>query len=142
MWVLNFVVLYFMHNYYNVWQTPLTSVTSPVLASHFSFCTVLVFIDIMLGCSAARWRYLSKAIAIDEAHAIAVCSSRHTVVCQRPRKQKKTCGTQVLFTGTVKLPNSAFCISKTTKPISTKFIFFALHIYIYYFTYQNWRKLL
>ena len=38
----------------------------------------------------------------------------------------------VLFTGTTKLPNSAFCISKTTKPISTNF---ALHIH--YFTCQN-----
>ena len=28
--------------------------------------------------------------------------------------------TSVLFTDTAKLPNSAFCISKTTKPISTK----------------------
>ena len=79
--------------------------------------------------------------------------SRHTVVCQRPRNQKKTQGTQVcyfkthssvsaamkpkedarhtsvLFTGTVKLPNSAFCISKTTKPISTKFTYFLLYIY-------------
>ena len=34
--------------------------------------------------------------------------------------------TSVLFIGTVKLPNSAFCISKTTKPISTKFIYFCL----------------
>ena len=46
------------------------------------------------------------------------------------KKAKKTC---VLFTGTAKLPNSAFCMSKTTKPISTKYS--ALHIH--YFTYQN-----
>ena len=52
--------------------------------------------------------------------------SRHTVVCQRPRKQKKTRGTQVSFTGTVKLPNSAFYISKTTILISTKFTYFFL----------------
>ena len=32
--------------------------------------------------------------------------------------------TSVLFTGAVKLLNSAFHISKTTKPISTKFIYF------------------
>ena len=32
----------------------------------------------------------------------------------------------MLFTGTIKLPNSTFCISKTTKPISTKFIYFCL----------------
>ena len=37
--------------------------------------------------------------------------------------------TRMLFTGTVKFPNSAFCISKTTKPISTKFILFLLYIY-------------
>ena len=37
--------------------------------------------------------------------------------------------TSVLFTGTVKLLNSAFCISKSTKPISTKFIYFLPYIY-------------
>ena len=37
--------------------------------------------------------------------------------------------TSVLFTSTTKLPNSAFCISKTTKPISTKFIYFLPYIY-------------
>ena len=84
--------------------------------------------------------------------------SRHTVVCQQPRKQKdmrhtsfKTHSsvsapkktkkdmwhTSVLFTGTAKLPSSAFCISKTTTPISTKFIYF---LHIHYFTYQNCRK--
>ena len=35
----------------------------------------------------------------------------------------------VLFTGTVKLPNSAFCISITIKPISTKFIFLLPYTY-------------
>ena len=37
--------------------------------------------------------------------------------------------TSVLFTGTVKLPNSAFCISKTAKSISTKFTYFLPYIY-------------
>ena len=56
--------------------------------------------------------------------------SRHTVVCQQPRKQKKMCSTQVcyVFTGTVKLLNSAFRISKTTRSISTKFIYFLPYI--------------
>ena len=37
--------------------------------------------------------------------------------------------TSVLFTGTIKLLNSAFCISKTTKWISTKFVYFLPYIY-------------
>ena len=57
------------------------------------------------------------------------CILRHAVVCQRPRKQQNTCDTNVLFTGRTNLPNSAFCISKTAKLISTKFICFALHIH-------------
>ena len=59
------------------------------------------------------------------------CTSKHTVVCQQPRKQKKTCDTHasVSLTGTTKLPNSAFHISKTSKPISTKFIYFLPYIY-------------
>ena len=64
-----------------------------------------------------------------------MCSTsvlRHTVVCQWPRKQKNVQHTSVLFTGIVKLLNSAFRISKTTKPIYTKLIiiiFSALHIH-------------
>ena len=50
-------------------------------------------------------------------------------MCQRPRKQKKTQDTNVLFIGTVKLPNSAFCISKTTILISNKFTYFLPYIY-------------
>ena len=37
--------------------------------------------------------------------------------------------TSELFTSTIKLPNSAFHISKITKPISTKFINFLPYIY-------------
>ena len=56
------------------------------------------------------------------------CIKTHSSVSVE-KKQKKTCDTQVLFTGTAKLPNSAFCISKTTKLISTKFIYFLPYIY-------------
>ena len=41
------------------------------------------------------------------------------------KKTKDAWHTSVLFTGTVKSPNSAFRISETTKPISTQFL---LHI--------------
>ena len=55
--------------------------------------------------------------------------SRHTM-CQRPRNKKDPQHTSVLlFTGTVKLLNSAFRISKTSKLISTKFIYFLPYIY-------------
>ena len=37
--------------------------------------------------------------------------------------------TSVLFTGTINLQNSAFHISKVTKLISTKFIYFLPYIY-------------
>ena len=40
--------------------------------------------------------------------------------------------TSVLFTSTIKLPNSAFHITKT-KLISTKFIYIYIYIYIYIF---------
>ena len=45
--------------------------------------------------------------------------------------------TSVLFTGNVKSLNSAFCISKTTKPISTQFISFLPYIRIHFFMYQK-----
>ena len=45
------------------------------------------------------------------------------------KKPKEDGHTSVLFTGTVKLPNSAICISKTTLPISTKFTYFLPYIY-------------
>ena len=47
--------------------------------------------------------------------------SRHAVA---KKTKEDVWHTSVLFTGTVKSPNSAFCISKTVKPISTKFIYF------------------
>ena len=43
----------------------------------------------------------------------------------------------VLFTSTVKLPNLDFSISKTTKPISNKFIYFLP--YIYQRGFSNWK---
>ena len=53
--------------------------------------------------------------------------SRHTVVCQRPRKQKKTCDTQVCYLlVSWSCPNSAFHISETTKLISTNLYIFCL----------------
>ena len=65
---------------------------------------------------------------IPHAH-VTTITSRHTVVCQQPRKKEDVQNTSVLFTGTVNLANSAFCISKTTKPISMKFIYFLPYIY-------------
>ena len=44
------------------------------------------------------------------------------------KKTKDVQHTSVLFTSIVKLPNSTFCISKTTKLISTKFIYFLPYI--------------
>ena len=43
--------------------------------------------------------------------------------------ENKARHTSVLFTGTIKSPNSAFYISKTTKPISIQFIYFLPYIY-------------
>ena len=45
------------------------------------------------------------------------------------KKTKDARHTSVLFTGNIKLPNSAFHISKTTKLISTKFIYFLPYVY-------------
>ena len=53
----------------------------------------------------------------------------HSSVSASKKTKKDMQHTSVLFTGTAKLPNSAFCISKTTKPISTKFIYFLPYIY-------------
>ena len=53
--------------------------------------------------------------------------SRHTVVCQRPRK---THGTRnVLFTRTAKSPISASCIFITARQICTKFTYVMPSIY-------------
>ena len=67
---------------------------------------------------------------------LAICNNIKTQSSVSAAKTTKdTQHTSVLFTGTVKLPNSAFCISKTTKPISTNLYIFCLtctilHIYI------------
>ena len=55
--------------------------------------------------------------------------SRHTVVSAAKKTKEDAWHTSVLYTSTVKLPNSAFCISKTIKPISIKFIHFLPYIY-------------
>ena len=53
----------------------------------------------------------------------------HSSVSAAKKTKEDARHTSVLFTGTVKLPNSAFCISKTTTPISTKFTYFLPYIY-------------
>ena len=53
----------------------------------------------------------------------------HSSVSAAKKTKEDERHTSVLFTGTIKLPNSAFHISKTTKPISTKFIYFLPYIY-------------
>ena len=53
----------------------------------------------------------------------------HSSVSAAKKTKEDVWHTSVLFTGAVKLPNSAFCISKTTKPISTKFTYFLPYIY-------------
>ena len=50
----------------------------------------------------------------------------HSSVSVAKKTKEDTRHTGALFTGTIKLPNSAFRISKTTKPISTKFTYFWL----------------
>ena len=53
----------------------------------------------------------------------------HSSVSVAKKTEKDVRHTSVLFTGTTKLPNLAFCISETTKPISTKFMYFLPYIY-------------
>ena len=53
-------------------------------------------------------------------------SSRHTVVCQQPRKQ---CGAKVFFTGIANSPFSTPCISITTALICFKFTYYMPSIY-------------
>ena len=57
------------------------------------------------------------------------CNKTHSSVSTAKKTKEDMRHTNVLFTGTVKLPNSAFCISKTTIPISTKFTYFLPYIY-------------
>ena len=52
----------------------------------------------------------------------------HGSVSAAKKTKEEVQHTSVLFTGAVKLPNSAFCISKSTKLISTKSIYFLLYI--------------
>ena len=54
----------------------------------------------------------------------------HSSVSAAKKSKEDVRHISVLFTGTVKFPDSAFCISKTTKLISTKFIYFLPYIYI------------
>ena len=53
----------------------------------------------------------------------------HSSVSAAKKPKEDARHTSVLFTGTVKLPNSAICTSKNTLPISTKFTYFLPYIY-------------
>ena len=48
----------------------------------------------------------------------------HSSVSVTKKTKEEVWYTSVLFTGSAKLPNLAFYIFKTTKPISNKFIYF------------------
>ena len=50
----------------------------------------------------------------DQFYNFLVSLSRHTVVSAAKKTKKDAWHTSVLFTGTVNLPNPAFCILKTT----------------------------
>ena len=53
----------------------------------------------------------------------------HSSVSAAKKAKEDARHTCVLFTGIIKLPNSAFYISETTIPISTKFTYFLHYIY-------------
>ena len=53
----------------------------------------------------------------------------HSSVSAAKKTKEDARHTSVLFTGTVKFPNSAFCISQTILPISTKFTYVLPYIY-------------
>ena len=53
----------------------------------------------------------------------------HSSVSAAKKTKEEAQHTSVLFAGTVKLPNSTFCISKTTKLICTKSLYFLPYIY-------------
>ena len=53
----------------------------------------------------------------------------HSSVSAAKKTKEDAWHTSVLFTGTIKLPNSAFCTSKTTILISVKFAYFLPYIY-------------
>ena len=53
----------------------------------------------------------------------------HSNVSVAKKGKEDAWRTSVLFIGSTKLPNSAFCISKTTEVISIKFIYFLPYIY-------------
>ena len=52
----------------------------------------------------------------------------HSSVLAAKKTKEDVRHTNLLFTGTIKLPNSAYCISETTMQISTKFIYFLPYI--------------
>ena len=79
------------------------------------FCAVWYIIFVVTKC--CKLRVLSRHI------------KTHSSVSAAKKTKKDAQHTSVLFTGAVKLSNLAFCIL-STKPISTKFIYFLLYIYI------------
>ena len=70
--------------------------------------------------------HVSNVLNVPHIHAIII--KTHNSVSAAKKTKEDVRHTSVLFTGTVKLPNSALCISKTTKPISTKLIYFLPYI--------------
>ena len=63
---------------------------TPIIKSNYSkYKYVATYIQLVAGYQLGQ--YYRKHIIIATQSDI----SRHTVVCQQPRKQKKTCGTQV-----------------------------------------------
>ena len=61
---------------------------------------------------------------------VAACVIKtHSSISVAKKTKEDLQHTSVLFTGTIKLPNSAFHISKPTKPISITFIYFMPYIY-------------
>ena len=81
------------------------------------------------GCSLVSCPYFIMVTCIENGSSVLVFIKTHSSVSAAKKTKKDVQHTSVLFTGTAKLPNSAFCISKTTQPISTKFIYFMPYIY-------------
>ena len=81
---------------------------------HETFFSVIAMLLVVCGCSLI-FLYMYVATHLSNYQVTNYLNelniSRHTVVCQRPRKP---CESQVLFTGTTNLPFSALRISITT----------------------------
>ena len=73
--------------------------------------------------------YINSYFVISIFVLLITCITTYSRVSATKKAKEDVQHASVLFTGTVKLPNSAIHISKTTKPISTKFIYFLPYIY-------------